>query len=196
MDEVEKRLKREKISIERVNGDRSRLIAEGSYPDKFSFPLVMPFELTSKCNLRCKHCYNRSGENKNSDAVTPDAWIAFAKKLVAKGGLFEATISGGEPLLLGEKLFDFMNVFHDDGTVFNFISNGYFFDKEILELLKKYQFYWIQISLDSYSSELHDEFRGVKGSWERAANAAYRIALSGIPLRIASTVKPRDIEHL
>ena len=196
MDEIEKRLKREKISTERIAEDRARLIAEGNYPTKFSFPLIMQFEVTSKCNLRCKHCYNRSGENKTPDAMTAEAWIEFAKKLVAKGGLFEATISGGEPLLLGDKLFDFMDVLHDDGTVFNLISNGYLFDKKVLERLQKYRFYWIQISLDSYSSKLHDEFRGVKGSWERAANAAYRIALSGIPLRIASTVTPRDIEHL
>ena len=89
-----------------------------------------------------------------------------------------------------------MDVLHDNGTVFNLISNGYLFDQKILDRLKKYRFYLIQISLDSCSSKLHDEFRGVKGSWERAANAAYRVALSGIPLRIASTVTPRDIEHL
>lgn len=50
--------------------------------------------------------------------------------------------------------------------------------------------------MDSYSAKLHDEFRGVQGSWERAANAAYIIALSGIPMRIASTVTPKDIDHL
>lgn len=141
MDEIEKRLKRDTASIERVNSDRERLTAEGSYPAKFRFPLAMQFEITSKCNLRCKHCYNRSGENKSIDAVTGDDWIAFAKKLVAKGGLFEATISGGEPLLLGDKLFELMDVLHEDGTCFNLVSNGYLFDKKILERLKKYRFY-------------------------------------------------------
>ena len=196
MDELEKRLKREKSSVERVANERERLIAEGSYPAKFSFPIAMQFEVTSKCNLRCKHCYNRSGENKNADAVTGDDWVVFAKKLVTKGGLFEVTISGGEPLLLGEKLFEMMDVLHADKTTFNLISNGYLLDKKIFERLKKYEFYWLQISMDSCSSERHDEFRGVKGSWERAANAAYRIALSGIPLRIASTVTPRELDHL
>lgn len=196
MDEVEKKLQSEESTLKVVQQEREKLITDGCYPEKFSFPLSMQFEVTSKCNLRCKHCYNRSGENKAPDAMTGDNWVAFAKKLVAKGGILEATISGGEPLLLGEKLFEFMDVLHDDGTVFNLISNGYFFDKKVLERLQKYNFYWIQISLDSYSSALHDEFRGVKGSWERAANSAYRIALSGIPLRIASTVTPRDIEHL
>lgn len=196
MDEVEKKLQSEESTLKVVQQEREKLIADGCYPENFRFPLSMQFEVTSKCNLRCKHCYNRSGENKTPDAMTAEAWIAFAKKLVAKGGILEATISGGEPLLLGEKLFEFMDVLHDDGTVFNFISNGYLFDKKILERLQKYRFYWVQISLDGYNSKLHDEFRGVKGSWERAANAAYRIALSGIPLRIASTVTPRDLSHL
>lgn len=193
MDEIEKRLKREKASVARVVNDRERLIAEGSYPAKFDFPVAMQFELTSRCNLRCKHCYNRSGENRAPDAMTGDYWVAFAKKLVKQGGLFEVTISGGEPLLLGDKLFEMMDVLHADNTTFNLISNGYLFDKKILNRLKKYRFYWIQISLDSYSSKLHDEFRGVKGSWERAANAAYRIALSGIPLRVASTVTSQGL---
>lgn len=196
MDELDKRLKREEASLKIVNSERENLIAEGCYPKKFHFPLSMQFELTSKCNLKCKHCYNRSGENRPADAMTGDKWIEFAKKLVDKGGIFETTISGGEPLLLGDKLFEIMNVMDADNTIFNFISNGYFFDKAVLEKLKKYRFYWIQISLDSYSSKLHDEFRGVQGSWERAARAAYMVALSGIPLRIASTITPKDINHL
>lgn len=50
--------------------------------------------------------------------------------------------------------------------------------------------------MDSYSAIFHDEFRGVQGSWERAASAVYMVALSRIPLRIASTVTPKDINHL
>ena len=196
MDEIEQRLNREAASTKRVDAERERLIAEGSYPAKFNFPISMQLEVTSRCNLHCKHCYNRSGENRAPDAMTGDDWVAFAKKLVAKGGLFEATISGGEPLLLGDKLFELMDVLHADGTIFNLVSNGYLFDKKILNRLKKYQFYWIQISIDSSNSERHDEFRGVKGSWARATNAAYRVALSGIPLRIATTVTPREINHL
>lgn len=196
MDDIEKKIYREEAGLKVVQREREKLIEEGCYPRQFHFPLSMQFEVTSKCNLKCKHCYNRSGDNRSVDAMTADNWIDFAKKLVAKGGLLETTISGGEPLLLGNKLFELMDVLHSDGTVFNLISNGYFFDKEVLDRLKKYRFYWIQISLDSYSSKLHDEFRGVNGSWEKAARAAYMIALSGIPLRIASTVTPRDIEHL
>lgn len=176
--------------------EREKILAEGCYPQKFRLPISIQFEMTSKCNLKCKHCYNRSGGNNYNDAMTGDDWINLAKKLVAKGGLLDAAISGGEPLLLGDKLFEFMDILHEDGTVFNLLSNGFLLDKKILDKLKKYRFYCIQISIDSYSSKLHDEFRGVRGSWNRAARAAYMIALTGIPLRISSTILPRDIEHL
>ena len=196
MDEIEKRLRREESGIKIVQAERENLIAEGCYPKNFHFPLTLQLELTSKCNLNCRHCYNRSGKNRPADAMTADKWIEFVQKLVMNGGILETTISGGEPLLLGDKLFEIMDILNADNTIFNFISNGYFLDKKIIDRLKKYRFYWIQISLDSYSAKLHDEFRGVVGSWNRAVNAAYRVALAGIPLRIASTITPRDIEHL
>ena len=176
--------------------EREKIVAEGCYPKKFRLPISIQFEVTSKCNLKCKHCYNRSGGNNSSDAMTADDWLDLAKKIVDKGGLLDAAVSGGEPFLLGDKLFNFMDILHEDGTVFNLLSNGFLLNKKIVNKLKKYRFYCIQISLDSYSSKLHDEFRGVSGSWERAAKAAYLIALSGIPLRISSTILPRDIEHL
>ena len=196
MDELEKRLMRDAQSAKIVVQDRNRLIKDGRYPKEFGLPVTIQFEVTSKCNLHCRHCYNRSGETLSRDKVTGEEWVAFCHKLVNKGGIMQATISGGEPLLLGDKLWEMMDILDEDNTLFSLISNGYFFDYDVIRRLKKYRFYWIQISLDSYKAELHDSFRGVSGSWERAVRAAYSVALSGIPLRIASTVTHQDMEHL
>ena len=99
-------------------------------------------------------------------------------------------------MLLGDSLWEIMDILHNDGTVFNLISNGFLLDDKVLGHLKKYRFYWVQISIDNYIPELHDTFRGIKKSWVRAAQAAYKIALSGIPLRIASTITKQDLGHL
>lgn len=196
MDITERYLQRDKKSIAIIVKERQELIKKGCYPKSYRLPVTLQLELTSKCNLHCKHCYNRSGYKKESDLVTPEKWVSFCRSLVSKGGILQATISGGEPLLLGNHLWEIMDILHDDGTVFNLISNGYLMDKNIIYKLLKYRFYWVQISIDSYCASLHDEFRGVEGSWEKAAKAAYLIALSGIPLRIASTITPRDLDHL
>lgn len=196
MNITEKRIAREEKGIEILIKNKKDLIDRGIYPERYKKPISLQFELTSKCNLKCKHCYNRSGQNNIEDKVTPQKWIEFSKFLVNNGGLLQATISGGEPLLLGNNLWKILDILHQDGTIFNLISNGFLFNSDSLKRIKKYRFYWIQISIDNYLSKYHDEFRGIKGSWKRAAEAAYKIALSGIPLRIASTITPRDLGNL
>ena len=195
MDITRKKILQEQKSIIAINKNKQNLILNGCYPKLFEKPISLQLELTFNCNCYCKHCYNRSGNNKQ-DIVTPDLWKNFCLDLVKNGGILQATISGGEPLLLGDKLWEIMDILHNDGTIFNLISNGYLFNKSILNNIIKYRFYWVQFSIDNFQEKLHDQFRGVSGSWRRAAEAAYKTALSGIPVRIASTITPRDIENL
>lgn len=177
-----------------IKRNRDRLIKDKNLPEKYNMPVSIQFELTSRCNLKCLHCYNRSGTN--NDRVSPKDWINLCNKLVENGGIFQATLSGGEPLLLKDDLWRIMDILHNDGTVFNLISNGILFNKDIIEKCKKYNFFWIQISIDNPKPNLHDNFRCMPGAWYKAATSAYHIALSGIPLRIASTITPNDINNL
>ena len=170
--------------------------ALGDYPDHFEFPIGLQYELTTKCNLKCKHCYNYSGENTKEDRMTPEDWLALSKHIVKHGGLFECIISGGEPLLLGDKLLPIMDTFHEDGSFFVFITNGFLLDKEWAKKLKKYLYDWFQISIDGHTPDLHDEFRGVKGSFEKAVKAVFHMANEGIHVRIAHSVSRANMNYL
>lgn len=196
MDKIEDRFNKELKAAKSIIMDRDRLIQEGCYPNKFGFPITLQFEVTSKCNLACKHCYNRSGIKNNNDLMTGEGWVNLSRKIVNNGGIMHAIISGGEPLLLGKYLWQMMDILQEDNTMFDLITNGFLFNTDTLRQIQKYRFNRVQVSIDSYRSDYHDEFRGVKGSWEKAVHAAYSISLSGIPLRVASTVKPREIDHV
>ncbi|MBQ8693851.1 MAG: radical SAM protein, partial [Synergistaceae bacterium] len=136
------------------------LIANNLYPEKFLMPLTLQFELTTHCNVHCRHCYNKSGEdNKFQDAMTPENWKNFARYLVERGGIFQCIISGGEPLLLGEDLFEIMDILHDDGTSFLVISNGLLMTPDKAKRFKKYRYKWFQISIDGVNAARHDESR-------------------------------------
>lgn len=172
------------------------LIQSNSYPASFKFPLILQFELTTRCNVFCKHCYNDSGNNNICDAMTADKWIEFSKYLVKHGGLFECIISGGEPLLLGEDLFKIMDILHDDGTIFLLITNGFLLDKEKVSRLAKYHYRWLQVSIDGSRASYHDGFRQREGSWERAVKGATLVANAGIPLTIAHSISPSNLEYI
>lgn len=166
------------------------------YPKNLRFPLTLQFELTRNCNLCCKHCYNVSGVKKYSDAMTPEKWVDLAQYIVSKGGIFECILSGGEPLLLGDKIFDIMDILHEDGTSFLLITNGMLLTEKIVKRLKKYKFMWLQVSIDGFDAATHDRFRGVEGSWERAVNGAYYVSKHGIPLTIAHSITPKSLHDI
>lgn len=182
--------------IEQYGERLNKLIAAGQYPAKLSMPLGIQFELTEKCNLKCRYCYNRSGESQSADFLSGDDWINLAKELVSEGGVFQVVISGGEPLLLKDRLFDIMDVFHSDGARFVLITNGYILNRSIIDRLKKYRFAWLQISIDGVDAATHDSFRGKDGSWDRAVRAAIDVANAGIPLKIASSLQPKEISKV
>ena len=128
--------------------------------------------------------------------MTPEEWCKLAKQIVQDGGIFQCIISGGEPLLLGDSLFDIMDILHDDGTSFVVITNGFLLTKEKVLRFKKYRFYWFQISIDGVNSDIHDSFRGVDGSWNHAVNGALEVSNAGLPLVIAHSVTPKNLNSL
>lgn len=188
LDEKQQKNERERIEFLQENG---------LYPCNFEFPITLQFELTSHCNVHCKHCYNYSGEdNTLKDPMTPEKWIEFTKYIVKKGGIFECVISGGEPLLLGNDLFKIMDILHDDGTCFLLITNGFLLDMEKVKKLSKYRYHWLQVSIDGADSKTHDEFRQREGSWQRAVDGAFMVSSAGIPLTIAHSVTPYNLKDI
>lgn len=185
-----------KIALEERNKIQA-LISQQKYPEHFHLPLTLQFELTSHCNLHCKHCYNNSGaDNRKEDYMTVEKWKEFAHYLVEKGGLFQCVLSGGEPLLLENDLFDIMDILHDDGTSFLVISNGWLMDQEKAKRFSKYRYKWFQISIDGAIAQKHDSFRERDGSWEHATNAVTMLSNEGIPVAVAHSITPNTLEDI
>ena len=191
---LKKQVRMEGQQQKRSVTEQKSAIVNGLYPQTFSMPLSLQFELTGCCNMKFRHCYNRSGDLP-PDIMTADRWKELAKELGGNGGIFECIISGGEPLLLGNDL-DIMDILHDDGSVFMLITNATLMTKDTVQKLKKYRYKWIQVSIDGSTALYHDSLRQVSGSFEKAVNVALMVADAGIPLAIANTVTPETIHDL
>ncbi|MFH1473943.1 MAG: radical SAM protein [Candidatus Aenigmatarchaeota archaeon] len=163
------------------------------YPRELDSPLGCQLELTHKCNLNCKQCYNMS--NCQKPDISFKRWMNVAKQLVDMN-IFECVISGGEPLLLGDKLYDLMDVLHDSGMRFILVTNGMLVDKHVIDKLSKYDYYWVQVSIDGSRPEIHDKIRGVNGSWKKAVNAAKMVSQSGMPLVVSHVIQRDNVDHI
>ena len=162
------------------------------YFNEAAFPTMLQFELTGACNLKCKQCYNDSGRKIN--VMTAEHWKDFSNKVA--DDLFSVTLSGGEPLLLGEELFALMDIFTASQTWINLISNGLLIDRETAKRLAKYALGWVEISIDSPHEEYHDYLRGAQGSWRKAVLAASYLASYNVPVFIGTCVTPKTLPEL
>ena len=167
----------------------------GMFPVEHERPMGFQLELTHACNLRCKHCYNTSGGGQTKNDMPFEVWERVVDE-ICEFEPFQVIISGGEPLLLGDKLFQIMDRLNKEPTRFVIITNGSLADAQMIQRLDRYSYYWMQVSIDGYSPELHDAFRGMKGSWLKAVRAAQKIAALNQALVIAHTVTPENLSTL
>jgi len=182
-------------SINRVYKQVKVAQNRGAYPSVLSSPLGAQFELTYRCNLKCKQCYNQSGLNRNTwNEVNHDIWCNLAEDL-GKRGLVEAVISGGEPLL-SPSLFDVMDILDNYGVKFIFITNCFAMNDEIFNKLLKYEYSKFQISIDGSRDEIHDKIRGANGSFKKAAEYSIKASQCGLPLTIAHCAMKENINDV
>ncbi|MCY3556486.1 MAG: radical SAM protein [Gemmatimonadetes bacterium] len=122
-------------------------------------------ELTSKCNLRCIHCYNSSGIERHK------LKLDLIKKTLADSqelGTNVVQFTGGETMLY-QGLIELLELANELGYAETWIiTNGTVFKKEILEKCRDLSVK-LQISLDGGTAETNDELRG-KGVFNRVLN--------------------------
>ena len=158
------------------------------------FPLVISWNMTLKCNLKCSHCYINAEETKMVDELSTDA----AKMLIHQ--IIEVSrplliLSGGEPLLR-EDIYEIIKYGADRGLRMGMGSNGMLIDTEVARKLKDAGMWTVAISLDSSDPQRHDEFRGVKGCWERAVNAIKVLKEAGVEVQVNCTVTRQNYDEI
>lgn len=84
---------REEKHLSILQKNLKALQESGKYPYSFEMPISIQFELTSHCNLKCQHCYNRSGDEDKKTLLSPKDWSLLSQKIVSYGGIFQCILS-------------------------------------------------------------------------------------------------------
>ncbi len=161
---------------------------------KEGFAVSGTFELTSRCNFRCKMCYIHSEEcNKSTDELPAEWWIETGRRAVAQGLVF-LLITGGEPLLRN----DFPYIYTElkkMGLVVSLNTNGYLLKGEIAELFKKDPPFRINVSLYGASDDTYERFTGTRGFTQVIENIR-NMREAGIDMRFNCSITPDNCEDI
>ncbi len=151
-------------------------------------PFEIVWNLTYKCNLRCKHCYEDAGGGKLPELTTDEAEMVIDKlSKVAGVGLPALSFSGGEPLARKD-FFELATYAKKRIPYISIASNGTLLTKDNAKKVKDAGVDYVEISIDGASSNVHDDFRGIPGAFERAIQGVKNCVEEGIDTCIATVI--------
>lgn len=164
-----------------------------------SAPISVSFELTSKCNLSCIHCYANSKKlDDEIEELSMEEIFAFINELAAMR-VFVIILSGGEPLCR-EDIFPILKHCTKNSIVTSLSTNGTLLTSEKLEKLIESGLSTIQISIDGLNEISHEKLRRVRGSYHKAMQGLKMALKSDIEIVcVASCINKfnyKEIPHL
>ncbi|MBN1456910.1 MAG: radical SAM protein, partial [Sedimentisphaerales bacterium] len=155
-------------------------------------PIVV-WNITSKCNLKCVHCYNNSGTGRDSnEATTGEAKVVLND--LAGFGVPSVLFSGGEPMMRGD-LFELMEYAAGKGLGVVISTNGTLIGKDEAKRIKDVGVSYVGVSLDGIG-HVNDKFRGVEGAFERAVNGIRNCQAAGVRVGLRLTLTKRNVQDI
>lgn len=142
------------------------------------------FELTYRCNEKCKHCYCVNADIKKE--LTTQEVKGLIDQLYDLNAI-ELTFTGGD-LFTRNDSFEIMDYAYKKNFLINIFTNGIALKEDDFYHLKSIHPKSISFSIYNYIPEKHDEFTRVKGSFEKTINAAKKCVALGIPVNIKTSV--------
>jgi radical SAM protein with 4Fe4S-binding SPASM domain len=162
-------------------------------PQTTAAPFLIVWNFTKQCNLRCKHCYENAGPKPAPDELTTEE----AKRAIdefANAGVVALSFSGGEPLVRKD-FFEVAKYAAEKEFYVSVASNGTLITKEAAQKMKDTGVQYVEISLDGFE-KIHDEFRGVPGSWKRAVEGVKNCVEVGLDTCAATTVTHYNLKEI
>ena len=142
-------------------------------------------EITNQCNLQCKHCYADSGK-KREDELT----VSEIRRLIdelADMGVLSLTFTGGEPLM-HPHIFELMEYARKMPLTVVLFTNGTLLTRDVVQKLKELHVYRVNVSIDGPDADTHDQFRGVRGSFEKIIKGITYLKEAGIAIHASTSL--------
>jgi len=135
--------------------------------ERMGFPRRVIFEITHRCNLRCRHCYVVPEANRKE--LSTQVVKTIFDQLVDAGCL-HLTLTGGEPLLREDTL-SLIDYARRIGLFVHLFTNATLITSQIADKLEELQLISFEISFHSLKKERFDWFTQVEGSYDRVMSA-------------------------
>lgn len=155
-------------------------------------PLDGAIEVTSHCNLNCRHCYIQ--DNSTKDELTLSEWERIIDEVVEAGCLW-LTFTGGEPFLHP----DFLNIYtyaKRKGLIIVIFTNATLITPQIADYLKELKPFYLEISLYGMSRQTYKNITGSAEAYDRCMEAISLFINRKIRFKLKSVLIKDDKDEI
>lgn len=144
-------------------------------------PFVGMLELTSRCNLRCVHCYlgPQEEQHRKRAAELTTAEVFRLLDEMAEAGTLNLTITGGDPMMRP----DFADIYRHArtrGLLVSVFCDGILVTDRIVELFRELPPSTVEVSIYGATAETYERITRVPGSYVKFVAGVRRLLDGGI----------------
>ncbi len=147
---------------------------------------AIQFELTSRCNERCIHCYIPNKKKDLGQDMSFEKVKTVIDEFAEMGGL-HVTLSGGE-VFMHKDIIEIIKYCREKDMMITVLSNLIALKDEQIPFIKAANISLLQTSLYSMNPEIHDVITTIKGSHAKTKTAIEKLVAADIPLQISCPV--------
>ena len=150
-------------------------------------PFTIAWEITRACAFACKHCRADAQHGRDPLELTTQEGFQLIDRLAEFGSPI-LIFTGGDPMMRRD-LTELIAYSTEKGLRCSLTPTATSLPTvERLQKVKEAGIRRIALSLDAPSSQVHDEFRQVKGSWDRTMRILHNADKIGLSVQVNTTV--------
>lgn len=158
-------------------------------------PFTIAWEVTRACAFSCVHCRADAQHQRNPGELSTEEGFALIDRLADFGSPI-MVFTGGDPMMRKD-LFDLIEYSTEAGLRCSLTPTATALPTTArLQRAQQAGIRRLALSLDAPTPEVHDEFRKVKGSWQRTMDILHNAQEIGLSAQINTTVTTHNLHLL
>ncbi len=158
-------------------------------------PFTIAWEVTRACAFACKHCRADAQHQRDPNELTGQEGLHLIERLAEFGSPI-LVFTGGDPMMRRD-LFDLIAYANEKGLRCSLTPTATALPtSDRLRKAKDAGVKRIALSLDAPSAEVHDDFRQVKGSWQRTLRILHYAGEAGLSVQVNTTISRHNLALL
>lgn len=158
------------------------------------FPHLIAWEMTRRCNLKCKHCRAAACDMDYPNEFTTEECKKVLDNIATLAKCI-VIMTGGEPMMRPD-IFELAKYGTDLGLKMVMAPCGHLLNEESAQKLIDSGISRISLSIDGMDAETHDNFRNEKGAFDAVINATKVAKKVGLEFQVNTTISKINLHQL